>query len=77
MVHRPGRTAARVHDTRRAQLVAGSPVQRFSQLEWLRHHHVAGDSVENLFLWLEANNALGTVVRMKLRKTADQANETS
>src|SRR3954463_13947695 len=34
----------------------------FSQLEWLRQHHVEGDGVENLILWLGSNNALGTVV---------------
>jgi hypothetical protein len=44
----------------------------FSQLEWLRHHHVERDGVENLLLWLGANNALGTIVRMALRRTAEE-----
>ena len=43
----------------------------FSQLEWLRHHHVKGDGVENLILWLGSNNALGTIVRMAVRNTSD------
>jgi len=43
----------------------------FSQLEWLRRHHQDGDGVENLFLWLGSNNALGTIVRMDVRSTAD------
>lgn len=47
----------------------------FSQLEWLRHHHVGGEGVENVALWLGANNALGTIVRMGIAKTdgADDA----
>jgi hypothetical protein len=43
----------------------------FSQLRWLQHHHVDGEGVENLTLWLGANNALGTVVRMGVKSTAD------
>ena len=43
----------------------------FSQLRWLEHHHVTGDGVENLVLWLGANNALGTIVRMEVKRTAD------
>ncbi|WP_046867616.1 hypothetical protein [Microvirga massiliensis] len=43
----------------------------FSQLRWLEHHHVDGDGVENLIIWLGANNALGTIVRMDVRRTAD------
>jgi len=43
----------------------------FSQLRWLEHHHVEGEGVENLILWLGANNALGTIVRMDMKSTAD------
>jgi hypothetical protein len=41
-----------------------------SQLEWLKHHHVDGDGVENLVLWLGSNNALGTIVRMEVKNTS-------
>ena len=37
----------------------------FSQLRWLEEHHVNGDGVENLVLWLGSNNALGTIVRRR------------
>lgn len=43
----------------------------FSQLRWLEHHHVERDGVENLILWLGSNNALGTIVRMDVARTAD------
>jgi hypothetical protein len=33
----------------------------YSQLDWLRHHAESPDGVENIVLWLWANNALGTV----------------
>ncbi|MGF7213786.1 hypothetical protein GGE65_008436 [Skermanella aerolata] len=42
----------------------------YSQLRWLRHHH-ENEGVENLILWLGSNNALGTVVRMEIRRTAE------
>jgi len=45
--------------------------EEFSQLRWLQHHHLDGEGVENLFLWLGSNNALGTIVRMEVRKTSD------
>ncbi|MET0428308.1 MAG: hypothetical protein ABW026_07390, partial [Microvirga sp.] len=45
----------------------------FSQLRWLEHHHVEGDGVETVILWLGANNALGTIVRMKVLETANAA----
>lgn len=41
-----------------------------SQLEWLRHH-VQNGGVENLILWLGSNNALGTIVRMRVMSTKD------
>jgi hypothetical protein len=37
----------------------------------LQHHHGDGDGVENLVLWLGSNNALGTIVRMGIKRTAD------
>ncbi len=41
-----------------------------SQLEWLRQHAAdQNEGVENLLLWLGANNALGTVVGLKIRQT--------
>ncbi|MBM6581529.1 hypothetical protein ILT44_15135 [Microvirga sp. BT689] len=43
----------------------------FSQLRWLEHHHVDGEGVENLILWLGANNALGTIVRMDVMSTEE------
>ncbi|HYI68833.1 MAG TPA: hypothetical protein VEX87_03750 [Skermanella sp.] len=43
----------------------------FSQLRWLEEHHVNGDGVENLVLWLGSNNALGTIVRMGISRTAE------
>jgi hypothetical protein len=41
----------------------------FTQLDWLRHHADAPAGVENLVLWLGANNALGTVVALDIRQT--------
>jgi hypothetical protein len=40
----------------------------FSQLDWLGHH-AKGEGVENLILWLGANNALKTVLTLKIKKT--------
>ena len=37
----------------------------------MQHHHGDGDGVENLVLWLGSNNALGTIVRMGIKRTAD------
>jgi hypothetical protein len=37
----------------------------------LQHHHGDGDGVENLVLWLGSNNALGTVVRMGIKRTSE------
>ena len=39
-----------------------------SPLEWLEFHCSQG-GVENLFLWLGANNALGTVTELKIKQT--------
>ncbi|MBC8152132.1 MAG: hypothetical protein H7Z72_04410 [Bacteroidetes bacterium] len=41
----------------------------FSQLSWLEHHVTESGGVENLCLWLGANNALGTVVDLEIRQT--------
>jgi hypothetical protein len=43
----------------------------FTQLRWLEHHQAEMEGVENVILWLGANNALGTIVRMHVDKTAD------
>lgn len=44
-----------------------------SQLEWLNHYvQKDKDGVENLILWLGANNALGTVVHLKIDETPQQ-----
>jgi hypothetical protein len=40
----------------------------FSALRWL-DHHARGEGVENTIVWLGANNALGTVLRMKISQT--------
>lgn len=43
----------------------------YSQLDWL-HHHAANNhdgGVENVCLWLGANNALGTVLHLKINQT--------
>jgi hypothetical protein len=42
----------------------------YSQLKWLEEHAANPDEgVENLILWLGANNALGTVVGLKVKQT--------
>ena len=40
----------------------------FTQLDWLRNH-AEGEGVENLALWLGANNALGTVISLDINQT--------
>ncbi|MBL8027254.1 MAG: hypothetical protein JNL74_12620 [Fibrobacteres bacterium] len=39
-----------------------------SQLDWLEYH-ASGEGVENLLLWLGANNALKTVVTLKIKES--------
>jgi hypothetical protein len=39
-----------------------------SQLKWLEHH-ATGEGVENVVLWLGANNALGTVIGLDINRT--------
>lgn len=41
----------------------------YSALSWL-DHHARGEGIENTIVWLGANNALGTVVRLKVKQTA-------
>jgi hypothetical protein len=44
-----------------------------SQLRWLEEHAAnPNEGVENLVLWLGANNALGTVVGLKVRQTPNE-----
>lgn len=51
-------------------LESGSPENKdFSQLDWLAHHHEKV-GVENVILWLGANNALGTVLDLKINQTS-------
>jgi hypothetical protein len=40
----------------------------FSQIDWLKYH-AREEGVENLLLWLGANNALGTVICLDIRQT--------
>ncbi|MEH1794976.1 MULTISPECIES: hypothetical protein [unclassified Nostoc] len=47
----------------------------FSQLDWLKHHTTAPGGVENLILWLGANNALGTVIGLEINPTPNDPNQ--
>ncbi len=40
-----------------------------SQLDWLNYHHQK-EGVENLVLWLGANNALGTILNLNISQTS-------
>ncbi len=42
----------------------------FTQLDWLQCHH-KNEGVENLILWLGANNALGTVLNLSIKQTSN------
>ena len=45
-------------------------------LDWLERHHTGGNGgVENLLLWLGANNALGTVVSLEIIATNSRNSE--
>jgi hypothetical protein len=47
-----------------------------SQLKWLEEHVASpNDGVENLIIWLGANNALGTIVGLKVNPTSNNPNE--
>jgi hypothetical protein len=58
------RTALRVLESG-----AEGKVTNPSQLDWLKYHHQT-EGVENLVLWLGANNALGTVLDLKIIQTS-------
>ncbi|MEH2423955.1 MAG: hypothetical protein V7K48_24535 [Nostoc sp.] len=48
----------------------------YSQLDWLKHHHTnAPEGVENLILWLGANNALGTVISLEINQTPNDLDQ--
>lgn len=44
---------------------------RFSQIEWLRHH-ATGEGVDNLLLWLGPNNAVGSAITLHITETEDR-----
>lgn len=46
----------------------------FSQISWLEHH-ATGEGIENLVLWLGANNALGTVIDLNINPTLNNPNK--
>jgi hypothetical protein len=46
----------------------------FSQIDWLRHH-AKTEGIENLVLWLGANNALGTVIGLKINQTRNDSKQ--
>src|SRR5215217_4014574 len=41
----------------------------FTQLGWLQRHVDSAEGVENILLWLGANNALGTVISLDIKQT--------
>jgi hypothetical protein len=47
----------------------GAEYDEFSQIRWLAEHASKDEGVENLILWLGANNALGTVVTLQINQT--------
>lgn len=47
-----------------------------SQLDWLKYHS-AKEGVENVIIWLGANNALGTIVDLKINFTEGKGKITS
>ncbi len=58
-----------LHRTAYKVLGSGALQSNFSQLDWLKHHHTK-EGVENVILWLGANNALGTVLDLKINQTS-------
>lgn len=40
----------------------------FTVLDWLKHHHHS-EGIENTVVWLGANNALGTILSLKIKQT--------
>jgi len=57
------------HRTGFRVLASGATESGFSQLDWLEKHHT-DQGVENVILWLGANNALGTVLDLKVNQTS-------
>lgn len=51
-------------------LGSGGLANDFSQLDWFKHHNTT-EGVDNLILWLGANNALGTVTSLKIKQTSN------
>ena len=50
--------------------------EKCSQIEWLRRHATqSADGVENLILWLGANNVLGTVFKLSIDQTPNDPNQ--
>jgi hypothetical protein len=48
----------------------------YSQLRWLEEHAAnPNEGVENIILWLGANNALGTIVGLKVNQTPNDPNQ--
>ncbi|WP_088893894.1 hypothetical protein [Leptolyngbya ohadii] len=45
--------------------------ENYSQLEWLKYH-AAQEGVENVLVWLGANNALGTVIGLTVNQTPNR-----
>ena len=58
-----------LHRTAYKVLASGNPAADFSQLDWLQYHHQK-EGIENVVLWLGANNALGTVLNLKINQTS-------
>ena len=58
-----------LHRTAYKVLGSGALPDNFSQLDWLNYHHKK-EGVENVVLWLGANNALGTVLDLKVKQTS-------
>lgn len=50
-------------------VLANKTEENNSQLDWLNYHHKK-EGVENLILWLGGNNALGTVLNLKINQTS-------
>jgi hypothetical protein len=47
---------------------------QFSALEWIRYHAVS-EGLENLIVWLGANNSLGTVLGLSIRQTPNDGTD--
>ena len=62
------RTARKVLDPRLDD--RGYPEDRTTQLDWLKLH-AESEGVENLILWLGANNALGTILSLNIKMSPD------